>query len=493
MSEQCVTPWDRATTVFRIDLSILTRLVPLEMVRDVLEQARVVSRTRRTSAVLGMYLVMALTLFPEVSTVGVFEKLVGVWGRPGAGIPSRASLKERLARLGVTPFQELFARPRSAGAQVPRAMWRGLLLCARDGTTLRAPDSPANVEAFGKPGNQHGKVGFPLIRVLVLVACGSRALIDAAVDASTVGENPLAGRLLGSLKRGMLLLADRNFLGCVLWCRCVGTEAELMWRIKKNVRLEIIRVLPDGSALAWWPRPSSVRKADRAGLPDRVLVRVISGWITVIDADGVRRSEQYRLLTTLLDHELHTAGDLVRLYGHRWQVELMIKGLKCVQGAARLRSKTPDRALQETWAWLCTHQLLRLEAANAAEDAAGPGPANTAQISFTSLVQRFRDAVIYTGRNRGSADQTLSELRHATREDVTPIDTRVRVYDRVGKCPVSKFPSKKSHHGGRIVAYEYSIDPATGPTATAPQTATTTATTSANANQTHPEPVKINS
>jgi hypothetical protein len=445
--------------VFGVDGSVLAQLVPVAWVRDVLTEAQVVSRTRRTSAVAGVYLVLALTLFPRVSTTGVFEKLSGRWGRPGGQVPSAASWRQRRAGLGEAPLRLLFHRLRSAAAEVPGAMWAGLLVCAWDGTTVQVPDNTCNAAAFGKKACHTGRGPFPLVQLLVLAACGSRALIDAAFDAIGVGENTLARRLIASLRPGMLLLADRGFTDYALWCDSAGTGAELLWRIRRDVGLHICQALPDGSALAWWKIPKAVRLADGHRLPPQVLVRVVSGWVGVVDARGVHRGDPYRLLTTLTDHQAHPAVEIVRCYGRRWQVELAIKGLKTVQGATRLRSRTPEGVRQEMWAWLCTHQLLRLQAASAAEDAAGPGPAEVRQINFTTLVRRLGEAVTLTGRGCRDAAATLAELHQATAEDITPIDTRIRIYDRVLRQPFGKYPTKRQHHQGRTAtAYDYEID-----------------------------------
>jgi hypothetical protein len=180
--------------VFGVDGSVLAQLVPVAWVREVLVEAKVVSRTRRTSAVAGVYLVLALTLFPKVSTTGVFEKLSGRWGRPGAQVPSAASWRQRRAGLGEAPFRLLFHRLRSAAAEVPGARWAGLLVCAWDGTTVQVPDNTDNAAAFGKKACHSGTGPFPLVQILALVACGSRALVDVAFDAITVGENTLAQR-----------------------------------------------------------------------------------------------------------------------------------------------------------------------------------------------------------------------------------------------------------------------------------------------------------
>jgi hypothetical protein len=459
LSQQSCTGLGGAAEVFGVDGSVLAQLVPIDWVREVLVEAQVVSRTRRTSAVVGVYLVLALTLFPKVSTVGVFEKLSGRWGRPGAQVPSAASWKQRRAGLGEAPFRLLFHRLRSAGAEVPGALWAGLLVCAWDGTTVQVPDSAGNAAVFGKKACHTGSGPFPLVQVLALVACGSRALIDVVFDAIRVGENTLARRLIGSLRTGMLLLADRGFTDYALWCDCAGTGAELLWRIRRDVRLHICQVLPDGSALAWWHIPKAARRREGDRLPPQILVRVISGWVGVVDERGVHRGEGYRLITTLTDYQGYPAAEMVRCYGRRWQVELVFKGLKSVQGGNRLRSRTPDGVRQEMWAWLCTHQLLRLQAASAAEQAAGPGPVEVRQISFTTLIRRLGEAMTLTAGGRHNAAATLAELQQATAEDITAIDIRIRVFDRVLRQPFGKYPTKRSHHQSRTgCAYDYEID-----------------------------------
>jgi DDE family transposase/transposase IS4-like protein len=459
LSTQSCTAADRAARVFGVDGSVLAQLVPVAWVREVLTEAQVVSRTRRTSAVAGVYLVLALTLFPKVSTTGVFEKLSGCWGRPGAQVPSAASWRQRRAGLGETPFRLLFNRLRSAAAEVPGARWAGLLVCAWDGTTVQVPDNADNAAAFGKKACHSGTGPFPLVQILALVACGSRALVDVVFDAITVGENTLARRLIASLAPGMLLLADRGFTDYALWCDSAGTGAELLWRIRRDVRLHICQVLPDGSALAWWRIPKAVRLREGDRLPPQILVRVVSGWVGVVDAHGIHRGEPYRLATTLTDHQAHPAGEIVRCYGRRWQVELTFKGLKTVQGAGRLRSRTPAGVRQEMWAWLCTHQLLRLQAASAADQAAGPGPAQVRQISFTTLVRRFGEAMTLTAGGRHDAATILAELQQATAEDITGIDTRIRIFDRVLRQPFGKYPTKRQHHQARTAtAYDYAID-----------------------------------
>jgi hypothetical protein len=442
----------RASEAFRADLSVLARLVPVSLVREVLVEAKVVSRTRRTSAVLGVYLVLAMTLFPALGLCRVFTKVTGADGRPGGRVPSASSLRKRRAGLGHEVFELLFKRLATAGPQAER--YAGWMLVAWDGTTVPVPETADN-EVLGRKVNGKRPGPFPLVRMLVLVSCGSRALIGAVVDGVRTAEYKMALQLVDRLDDSMLLLADRAFPGYELWCRAAGTRAQLLWRVSKSIPVRIEQVLPDGSGIGWWAAPGDMSRRRRAelGLPERIQVRVITGRITVIDPAGVRRSQPYRLLTTLTDHQQHPAAQLLELYGRRWQVELTIKGLKCVQHPGMLRSKTLTGVMQESWAMLCMNQLLRLEAARAAEDSA----TTIAQIGFTALVDRYRDAVIRTAGRRGAAAE-LARTRDAIRQDVTRLDLRIRRYDRVVKTWASKFPAKRSHHGGTQIHLHYTVE-----------------------------------
>jgi hypothetical protein len=53
--------------------------------------------------------------------------------------------------------------------------WRGLLVCAIDGTIMSMADSAANLRVFTKqPGGANGGSSYPTLRLLAVVACGTR-------------------------------------------------------------------------------------------------------------------------------------------------------------------------------------------------------------------------------------------------------------------------------------------------------------------------------
>ena len=73
---------------------------------------------------------------------------------------------------------------------------------------MSVPDAPANLARFTKQAGNHGGTGYPQVRLLALVACGTRTLIDAVFGSTTKGETTYAPGLLRSLRAGMIMLAD---------------------------------------------------------------------------------------------------------------------------------------------------------------------------------------------------------------------------------------------------------------------------------------------
>jgi hypothetical protein len=191
-------------------LGELTQIVPFEMVADVLAAtARVQQRVRDLPSRVVVYLLLAGALFTEVGYRQVWARLTaGLNGVPVCQ-PGSSALAQARRRVGAKPLRVLFELLAGPAPGAPR--WRGLLVCAIDGTTLSVPDSAANLTRYSRQSGNHGGSGYPLIRMLTIVACGTRTIVDAVFGPTDIGETTYAPRLFGSLTSGMLLLADRNF------------------------------------------------------------------------------------------------------------------------------------------------------------------------------------------------------------------------------------------------------------------------------------------
>ena len=110
-------------------------------------------------------------------------------------------------------------------------------------------DTEENRAAFGRPEASRGESAFPQLRFVALVENGTHVLFGARLGGFADGETTLAHEALPALRPGMLCLADRQFFGHALWQEAAATGADLLWRVKRNLRLPREAVLADGSYL----------------------------------------------------------------------------------------------------------------------------------------------------------------------------------------------------------------------------------------------------
>ncbi|WP_051450435.1 transposase [Actinospica robiniae] len=249
-----------------------------------------------------------------------------------------------------------------ARREMPGTRWRGLRTVAIDGTGLQVADREAVTARYAERGSARA-TGYPLLRLVLLVETGTRAVIGAVFGPECEGEQVYAARLLDRLGAGMLLLMDAAFDGWQLLRDVQATQAHYLVRSGARRCPTIQSRLPDRSYLA------------RLG-GGRLAVRVIEAWVTVTLQDGSVRREQWRLITDLLDRRRYPAGDLLALYHDRWQAETAYANLKTrlIDGRV-LRSGRPQEIEQELWGVLTVYQaLIRLAADAAASRPAGYGP-----------------------------------------------------------------------------------------------------------------------
>ena len=186
-----------------------------------------------------------------------------------------------------------------------------------------------------------------------LVENGTHVLFASKMAAYSTSEIVLARAVLGSLKPGMLCLADRNFFSYALWDQARATGADLLWRIKKNTRLPCERRLPDGSYLSHIYPSDKDRRHKTNGIKVRVIDYRLEG---VADAEPI-----YRLVTTILDPDQAPAAELAALYHERWEIETALDEMKTHLRGARivLRSRTPDLVRQEFYGLMMAHFAIR--------------------------------------------------------------------------------------------------------------------------------------
>jgi hypothetical protein len=388
-----------------ISLGVITKTFPLSTVRAVLaESGKASLRERDLPAHVVMYYVIALALFMQASYREVLRCLLeGLqWLRDPAvpfKVAGKSGISQARTRLGwqaVRQLHDAVVRP-IAGPATRGAWYRQWRLVSLDGSTLDVADEAANAAAFGRPGRGRGASAYPQIRFVSLVENGTHVLFASQMSGCATGEITLARDVLAGLRPGMLCLADRQFFGFALWQQACGTGADLLWRIKKNLRLPCDQRLADGSYLSHLYACEHDRRHKTGGVPVRVIEYRL---------DGVAGAEPlYRLVTTILEPDQAPARELAALYHERWEIETALDELKTHLRGARivLRSKTPDLVRQEFYGLILAHFAIR----GLMHEAALQADEDPDRLSFLHAVRVVRRKLAAFGALPPSAEGSL--------------------------------------------------------------------------------------
>jgi hypothetical protein len=373
-----------------ISLGVLASSVPRDAVDEaVMAAGRAAKRSDgKLPPHVMVYFAMALALFAEEDYEEVAARLTetlaswGCWDQSWA-TPTSGGITQARKRLGPEPLELLFGKVAVpvAGVLTRGAFLREWRLMAIDGFELDVPDTPANAAAFGYPAGGRERPAFPKVRVVSIGECGSHAKVAAQmgpVGGKGSSEQALARRMLGQLEPGWLLIADRGFYNWPDWQAAAATGAALLWRVKADLRLPVLELLPDGSYLSVVARAAlhdkardkliaAARAGERLDAAQAMRVRVIEYEIGDRDGDG----ELIALITTITDPAAAPAQELAQAYCERWEEETGNDQLKtCLRGPGSvLRSKSPDMVRQEIYGYLLTHYAIAALISRAATEA----------------------------------------------------------------------------------------------------------------------------
>jgi putative transposase len=280
--------------------------------------------------------------------------------------PSRGTVSKARNRLPLALWEKLFAYV-SETAQAwgeAFASWRGHRVVLLDGTCVSMPDEPALFEAFGVQTGYHGKGRYPLARVATLCLAGTMTVIAYALGGYRQSEWALALSILGTLRKGDLLIADRYFAAAHYYWRYQSLGLEFLTRAHQRLivsRIKRVESYSRNDFLGWLTINKNYRRKDRS-LPHHLLVRLVQATIRIRG-----RRQVIWLVTSLLDAQEYPAAEIVQLYGRRWRIETVFAQLKIRLSADVLRSHSPA-GIRKEFAARCTalnlvHAVL-LEAAS---------------------------------------------------------------------------------------------------------------------------------
>jgi hypothetical protein len=268
--------------------------------------------------------------------------------------------------------------------------WHGRRCVFADGTTVSGPDTQANQKTYPQSKSQKPGLGFPLIRLVVLLGLATAALLGAAIapwHGENNGEPSLLRRLLDRLCPRDILVTDAGNCSywTVLFAQLRGIDVVMRIKQPSWSKAEQGQRLGQGDYQVVWTKPGKrpdwMDEATWRSVPETLTLREIH---TTVSKPGFR-TQKVMVITTLLDSELYPAEEIGELYRQRWHVELDIRNIKTWMKMDILTGQTPQMLEREVWAHLLMYNLIRrLQAVAACRRGCRPR-----QLSFTAAKRQL--------------------------------------------------------------------------------------------------------
>jgi Transposase DDE domain len=322
------------------------------------------------------------------AAVGRVQALQVATGQQPCSLDTAAYCRAR-AKLPATVLQRLALEAgRNLEAGVPKDwLWQSRPVSLVDGTTLTMPDTTANQEAYPQLSSQDPGCGFPILRLVVLLSLATATVTSAAwapYEGKETGETALLRQLLGDVKPGTILLADRYY--CTYWlvamAQALGIDVVFRMHHLRDYDFRRGEQLGVEDHVVDWARPQRPEWMDLATYATMPLTLTLRELRVPIDTPGCR-TEEIIIATTLTDAESFRKQAVGDLYHERWHVELDIFALKQSLHLEHLRCKSPFMIAKELWVHFLGYNLAR----KAACEAARLQDVHPRQVSFTATKQ----------------------------------------------------------------------------------------------------------
>lgn len=418
-------------------LSSVAEHLPQEWIEEALAATGTATlRRRRLPAEQVVWLVLGMALFRNRSIVEIVDKLDLALPTARSGVVARSAVPQARARLGPEPMAWLFERcaRKWAHESARRAAWRGLALYAVDGTLLRVPDTDDNRAHFGNAEGLRGPSGYPMTRVVCLMAVRSHLLAAARFGPYREAEQIMAAEMWSEIPDDSLTILDRNFVSPLrlLPIETGGSRRHWLTRAKSRLKWTVVEQFGPGDFLVSMNTSSDALEKNPS-LSETWTARAIE-----YQRKGFPPQV---LLTSLRDPAAFPASEIVTLYHDRWEIELGYDELKTevLDREEAIRSKSPSAVKQELWGILLAYNLVRLEMERVADEA-GVEPT---RISFVTAYHLICDEWLWSAvASPGAIPRHLKELRASLARLVLP-PRRERTYPRAVKVKLSPYSVKR--------------------------------------------------
>ncbi len=280
---------------------------------------------------------------------------------------------------------------------------------------------------FPQPSSQAAGVGFPLVRMVAIIALATGVVLDLATGpyaGKETGETALFRELWGRLEPGGIVLGDRVFGSSfgILGLSKLGIDGLFRMHQRRRYDFRRGRRLGVEDHVVTWTKPGRPDWMDESTyerLPCELSVRELR---LKVERPGFRVDELV-LVTTMVDAERYSKEELADLFLKRWNIELDFRSIKCALKMNILRCRSPEMVEKEIGMHLLAYNLIRGVMAQAAREHGRP----PREVSFTGAWQTMK-----------AFHQALVQASPRERERLVAVMLKAiaghRVGDRPGRC-----------------------------------------------------------
>jgi len=229
-----------------------------------------------------------------------------------------------------------------------------------DGSSCQTPDTEANRNEFGLPGNVKPGCGFPVLPFVGVFSLATGLFEWLRFGKKGGHERHLFRELIKQFSPGEVVLGDRGFCSYADICLLKQQAVDCVFRIfNRKPNYQAGQRLGKYDHVVDWEKPKTcpagMSAEEYALLPEKLRVREVR---IVVEQKGFR-SKTLDIVTTLLDATFYTKAAIASLYRRRWSIELNFRHIKTTLGMELLRTKTPEMAKKEVLIYMLAYNLIR--------------------------------------------------------------------------------------------------------------------------------------
>jgi len=298
----------------------------------------------------------------------------------------------------------------------PEWLWKGRHVTIVDGSTVEMADTPENQAAYPQSRTQKAGLGFPMMRMVVLISLAVGTVLECAIGpcrGKNSGEQNLFRRMGNPFASNDIVLGDRLYDAYrdIAELKARGVDCVFGKNASRAMDFRRGRRLGPNDHVVVWQRPKyDANRFDSyeqwKSLPEKMEMREIK---KSVRCEG-RRTRSVIVVTTLLDAEAYAAEEVTDLFALRWHCELDLRSLKQAMGMCRLRCRTPAMVRKELWVYLLAYNLIRVRMAQAAA-VHGPMPRSLSLTAAKTHIHNF--APHMKAASKATHDRLEAELLKA--------------------------------------------------------------------------------